>query len=101
MAFDATAVEHPDDGKSVKVDPWFVTKDEGVEILTQIEAVREDPVGLIISFSDELDRALELPVNPGRFRWNKPISATTTPIITMRPAREKRRHLETDCDFDF
>ena len=37
------------------MDPWFVTEVEGVEVLTQIEAVREEPLGLIISLSDELD----------------------------------------------
>ena len=80
---------------------WFVAEVEGVEVLTQIEAVKEDPVGLIISLSDELDTALELPLIPRRFRWNKPISVTTTPTTTMRPARKKRRHLEAGRDSDF
>ena len=55
LAFDAVTVEHPDGEMSTKVDPWFATEVEGVEVLTQIEAVKEDPVGLIISLLDELD----------------------------------------------
>ena len=97
----AATVEHPDDEVSVKVEPEFVADVEGVDVLTQIEAVREDPVGLIISLTVELDLALELPLNPGTFRWNKPITATTTPTIMMKPKREKRRHLETGRDFGF
>ena len=88
LAFDAVIVEHPDEEKSVNVDPWFVAVVEGVEVLTQIEAVREEPFGSIISLLDELDRALELPPKPGRFKRKKPISEITTPKITMRPTRE-------------
>ena len=55
LAFDAVTVEHPDDEKSMKVEPWFDAEDEGVEVLAQIEAVKEDPLGLIISLLDELD----------------------------------------------
>ena len=52
---DAITVEHPDDEESVKVECWFVAEVEGVEVLTQIDAVREVPVGLIITLLDELD----------------------------------------------
>ena len=54
LALDAITVEHPDDEMSTKVDPWFDTEVEGVEVFTQIEAVREEPLGLIISLLDEL-----------------------------------------------
>ena len=49
LVFDAVTVEQPDDEMSTKVDPWFDTEVEGGEVLTQIEAVREDPLELIIS----------------------------------------------------
>ena len=54
-AVDAITVEHPDDEESVKLEPEFVLEVEGVEVLTQIVAVREDPVGLITPLSNELD----------------------------------------------
>src|SRR6266581_3819497 len=101
LAVAAITDEHPDEAKSVIPFPSVVPEVEGVEDFTQIEAVSEDPVVLIISLLDELDRAFELPPIPGIFRWNNPISAATTPAITTRPARKKRRYLETGRDSGF
>ena len=55
--FEAVTVEHPDDESSMKVEPWFDDEDEGVEVLTQIEAVSEELEGLIISLYAELETA--------------------------------------------
>jgi hypothetical protein len=95
LAVAATIDEHPDEAKSVNPVPPLVPEVEDVDDFIQMEAVSEDPVALIVSLMDELDRALELPPAPGRFTWNSPISATTTPATTMMPARKKRRHFET------
>ena len=54
--FEAVTVEQPDDESSMNVEPWFVD-DEGVKDLTQIEAVSEEPVRLIISSYAELETA--------------------------------------------
>ena len=48
--FEAVTVEQPDDEVSMKVKPWLDDEDEGVEVLTQIEAVSEEPEGLIIRY---------------------------------------------------
>jgi len=66
--FEAVIVEQPDDESSMNVEPWFVDDDEGVEVLMQIEAVSEEPVGLIISSYAELETACEVPPKPGRCR---------------------------------
>ena len=55
--FEAVTVEQPDDEVSMKVEPWLDYEDEGVEVLTQIEAVSEEPEGLIISLYAELETA--------------------------------------------
>ena len=55
--FEAVTVEQPDDEVSMKVEPWLDDEDEGVEVLTQIEAVSEEPEGLIISLYAELETA--------------------------------------------
>ena len=55
--FEAVTVEQPDDEVSMKVEPWLDDEDEGVEVLTQIEADSEEPVGLIISLYAELETA--------------------------------------------
>ena len=46
--FAAVTVEQPDDESSMKLEPWFDVEDEGVEVLTQIEADIDEPLGLII-----------------------------------------------------
>ena len=55
--FEAVTVEQPDDESSIKVEPWFDVEDEGVEVLTQIEADSDEPLGLIISLYAELETA--------------------------------------------
>ena len=55
--FEAVTVEQPDDESSMKLEPWFDVEDEGVEVLTQIEADSDEPVGLIISLYAELETA--------------------------------------------
>ena len=55
--FEAVTVEQPDDELSMKLEPWFDVEDEGVEVLTQIEADSDEPLGLIISLYAELETA--------------------------------------------
>ena len=48
----------PDDESSMKLEfAAFDVEDEGVEVLTQVEAVSEEPEGLIISLYAELETA--------------------------------------------